>query len=94
MGVRQPTPLLQDNLQIMRDLAVLQIQMRDLTGYAVRCWLSSCCFVCRWSLSILLRSLKRFPHHCGSQGTRRSILAARPTQRASWLGSVYELDCV
>ena len=28
--------LLQDNLQILRDLSLLQIQMRDLEGYRVR----------------------------------------------------------
>ena len=30
------TVVLQDNLQILRDLSLLQIQMRDLEGYRVR----------------------------------------------------------
>lgn len=42
-----------DNMQILRDLSLLQIQMRDLEGY---------------------------------KDTRYSLLALRPTQRASWIG--------
>jgi len=31
-----------DNIQILRDLSLLQVQMRDLDGYKVKCWNQKC----------------------------------------------------
>ena len=64
--------LLQDNLQILRDLSLLQIQMRDLEGYRVRgqsctvpsfevftVWYTSMATACRYSRLIFCRQWQK-----------------------------------
>ncbi len=61
-----------ENIQILRDLSLLQIQMRDLEGYKV----SLKHFASRPHCD----SPPRF------QETRQQLFQLRPTQRASWIG--------
>lgn len=43
--------MLQDNLQILRDLSLLQIQMRDLEGYKV---VTHMCFLLTLKLGVIM----------------------------------------
>ena len=83
--------LLKENVQILRDLSLLQIQMRDMEGFCV-CppKISSpsslflplllLCYILMYILS-LLSSLS-----LSSQDTRYQLLKVRPAQRSSWVG--------
>lgn len=60
-----------DNLQILRDLALLQIQIRDLSGFKVRTAGCHCCAVP--------------DRHAARQDTRHHLLRLLPRQRVSWI---------
>ena len=61
----------QENLQILRDLALLQIHMRDLRGgLKTRSTDSYCC--------------DQVLTHC--RALRHTLLTLKPTQRANWMG--------
>uniref|UniRef100_A0A915K8L6 N-alpha-acetyltransferase 16, NatA auxiliary subunit n=1 Tax=Romanomermis culicivorax TaxID=13658 RepID=A0A915K8L6_ROMCU len=64
------TRVLQENLQILRDLSLLQLQMRDLDGYKV------CYTFLQFLNSEFYRLLKQ---------TRYLLFSLRPVQRASWI---------
>lgn len=61
-----------DNIQILRDLSLLQVQMRDLDGYKV----------------FIIKKFKRAGINLFliKKDTRYQLFMLRPTQRASWIG--------
>lgn len=74
-----------DNIQILRDLSLLQIQMRDLPGYKVGGGgglLLNLIFERMTTFSIS----KKCSFLVRTQDTRYQLFQLRPTQRASWIG--------
>lgn len=67
-----------DNIQILRDLSLLQIQMRDLEGYRV-------CLVF-FSIFIIKKYCECLIELFALQETRHQLFKLRPSQHASWIG--------
>ena len=63
-----------DNIQILRDLSLLQIQMRDLEGYRVSVTIN-------YPISLFANVCS-----CMIQETRHQLFRLRPSQHASWIG--------
>lgn len=73
-----------DNIQILRDLSLLQIQMRDLEGYRVSPAPKIENII--KSIIIVTERYSNCVFYCYLQETRHQLFKLRPSQHASWIG--------